>query len=68
VLPIADALCRFNPVYGQGMASAAKQARLLQTVFGKAAAEPDPLAAAQAGFMAEVESVLPDALEDVYER
>jgi len=58
VLPVADAFCRFNPVYGQGMASAAKQARLLQTVLGQVAAEPDPLAAAQAGFMAEVDSVL----------
>jgi hypothetical protein len=58
VLPIADALCRFNPIYGQGMSAAAKQARLFQTVLGQAAAEPDPLAAAQAGFMAKVESVL----------
>jgi 2-polyprenyl-6-methoxyphenol hydroxylase-like FAD-dependent oxidoreductase len=58
MLPIADALCRFNPIYGQGMSVAAKQARLLQTVLGQAAAEPDPLAAAQAGFMAEVEPVL----------
>jgi 2-polyprenyl-6-methoxyphenol hydroxylase-like FAD-dependent oxidoreductase len=58
MLPIADALCRFNPIHGQGMSSAAKQARLLQTVLGRAAAESDPLAAAQAGFMAGVESVL----------
>jgi 2-polyprenyl-6-methoxyphenol hydroxylase-like FAD-dependent oxidoreductase len=28
VLPVADALCRFNPIHGQGMSSAAKQARL----------------------------------------
>jgi 2-polyprenyl-6-methoxyphenol hydroxylase-like FAD-dependent oxidoreductase len=58
VLPIADALCRFNPIHGQGMSSAAKQARLLQTMLGRAAAESDPLAATQAGFMAGVESVL----------
>jgi 2-polyprenyl-6-methoxyphenol hydroxylase-like FAD-dependent oxidoreductase len=58
VLPIADALCRFNPIYGQGMSVAAKQARLLQTVLGQAAGEPDPLAAAQARFMAEVEPLL----------
>src|ERR1700730_14013814 len=58
VLPVADALCRFNPIHGQGMSSAAKQARLLQDVLGRAAAEPDPIAAAQAGFMAEVASVL----------
>jgi flavin-dependent dehydrogenase len=58
VLPVADALCRFNPIHGQGMSSAAKQARLLQDVLGRAAAEPDPIAALQAGFMAEVNSVL----------
>jgi 2-polyprenyl-6-methoxyphenol hydroxylase-like FAD-dependent oxidoreductase len=58
VLPVADALCRFNPIYGQGMSVAAQQARLLQDVLGRAAAEPDPIAAAQAGFMAEVASVL----------
>jgi 2-polyprenyl-6-methoxyphenol hydroxylase-like FAD-dependent oxidoreductase len=58
VLPIADALCRFNPIFGQGMTAAAKQARLLQTMLGEAAAEPDPLAAALAGFMARIESVL----------
>jgi 2-polyprenyl-6-methoxyphenol hydroxylase-like FAD-dependent oxidoreductase len=58
VLPVADALCRFNPIYGQGMSAAAQQARLLQDVLGGAAAEPDPIAAAQAGFMAEVASVL----------
>jgi 2-polyprenyl-6-methoxyphenol hydroxylase-like FAD-dependent oxidoreductase len=58
VLPVADALCRFNPIHGQGMSSAAKQARLLQDVLGRAAAEADPIAALQAGFMAEVASVL----------
>ena len=58
VLPVADALCRFNPIYGQGMSSAAKQARLLQHVLGRTAAEPDPIAAVQMRFMAEVDSVL----------
>jgi 2-polyprenyl-6-methoxyphenol hydroxylase-like FAD-dependent oxidoreductase len=58
VLPVADALCRFNPIYGQGMSSAAKQAHLLQNVLRRAAAEPDPITALQAGFMAEVASVL----------
>jgi 2-polyprenyl-6-methoxyphenol hydroxylase-like FAD-dependent oxidoreductase len=58
VLPVADALCRFNPIHALGMSAAAKQARLLQTVLRQAAEEPDPLAAAQAGFMAGVESVL----------
>jgi hypothetical protein len=40
------------------MSAAAQQARLLQDVLRRAAAEPDPIAAAQAGFMAEVASVL----------
>ena len=58
VLPVADAFCRFNPIHGQGMSSAAKQARLLQDVLLRAAAEPDPIAALQSGFMSEVASVL----------
>jgi flavin-dependent dehydrogenase len=58
MLPMGDALCRFNPIHGQGMSSAAKQARLLQIVLDGAAKKADPVAAAQAGFMADVESVL----------
>jgi 2-polyprenyl-6-methoxyphenol hydroxylase-like FAD-dependent oxidoreductase len=58
VLPVADALCRFNPIHGQGMSSAAKQARLLQDVLRRVAAEPDAIAALQVGFMAEVASLL----------
>jgi 2-polyprenyl-6-methoxyphenol hydroxylase-like FAD-dependent oxidoreductase len=58
VLPVADSLCRFNPIHGQGMSSADKQARMLQDLLGRAAGEPDSIAAAQMGFMAEVASVL----------
>jgi 2-polyprenyl-6-methoxyphenol hydroxylase-like FAD-dependent oxidoreductase len=58
VLPVADAFCRFNPIHGQGMSSAGKQALLLQDVLSRAAADPDPIAAAQEGFMTEVASVL----------
>ena len=58
VLPVADAFCRFNPIHGQGMSFAAKQALLLQDVLDRAAADADPIAALQAGFMTEVASVL----------
>ena len=58
VLPVADSFCRFNPIHGQGMSSAATQARLLQDVLSRAAADPDPIAALQSGFMSEVASVL----------
>jgi len=58
VLLIADAFCRFNPIHGQGMSSAGKQALLLQDVLDRAAEDPDPIAALQAGFMTEVASVL----------
>jgi 2-polyprenyl-6-methoxyphenol hydroxylase-like FAD-dependent oxidoreductase len=58
LLPIADAICRFNPIHGQGMSSAALQARLLRDVLVDAAAQSDPVAALQEGFMTEVASVL----------
>ncbi|WP_225702225.1 NAD(P)/FAD-dependent oxidoreductase [Bradyrhizobium cenepequi] len=58
VLPVADALCRFNPVYGQGMSVAARQAKLLYGVLDRVAGEADPIAALQTEFMSEVGSLL----------
>lgn len=58
VLPIADSVCRFNPIYGQGMSSAAKQARLLLDVLERSALQADPIMAAQTGFMGELASIL----------
>jgi hypothetical protein len=43
VLPVADALCRFNPIHGQGMSSP-PSGRLLQDVW-PGRAEPDAIAA-----------------------
>ena len=32
---IGDAICRFNPIYGQGMSSALRQASLLSELLGR---------------------------------
>ena len=58
VLPIGDTFCRFDPIHGQGMSSAGKQALLLRDVLCRAAVEPDPIRAMQEAFMAEVTSVI----------
>jgi 2-polyprenyl-6-methoxyphenol hydroxylase-like FAD-dependent oxidoreductase len=58
VIPVADSLCRFNPIYGQGMSSAALQAKLLHDILKRVAAEPDPIAALQTQFMEGVGAVL----------
>jgi 2-polyprenyl-6-methoxyphenol hydroxylase-like FAD-dependent oxidoreductase len=58
VLPLGDALCRFNPIHGQGMSSAAKQARLLRDVLEQLTTTPDPIQAVQAGVMAGVADVV----------
>jgi len=62
LLPIADAICRFNPVYGQGMSVAALEACLLRKLLGERAdgvaadgLDTDRLAR---GFFAELQALL----------
>ena len=43
LLPIGNSICRFNPVYGQGMSVAAQEAGLLKRILKSKATKPDPL-------------------------
>jgi 2-polyprenyl-6-methoxyphenol hydroxylase-like FAD-dependent oxidoreductase len=52
LLPIGDAFCRFNPVYGQGMSVAAQQGLLLRRLLREQARESDPLAGLASAFLA----------------
>lgn len=50
LLPFGDAVCRFNPVWGQGMSVAAQEALLLRRLLGNR--EGDPLAGLAPAFFA----------------
>jgi 2-polyprenyl-6-methoxyphenol hydroxylase-like FAD-dependent oxidoreductase len=58
LLPIADAICQFNPVYGQGMSVAAQEACLLRRLLETRAGDRDPIAALAPAFFAEVPALL----------
>ncbi len=58
LLPIADAICKFNPVYGQGMSVAAQEACLLQTLLARPGQGGDPIANLAPTFFAEVQALI----------
>jgi 2-polyprenyl-6-methoxyphenol hydroxylase-like FAD-dependent oxidoreductase len=58
LLPIGDAICRFNPVYGQGMSVAALEARLLQGLLERLGGDKDPIAGLAPTFFAEVQKLV----------
>jgi 2-polyprenyl-6-methoxyphenol hydroxylase-like FAD-dependent oxidoreductase len=58
LLPIGDSICRFNPVYGQGMSVAAKEAVLLRNLLGERASESDPLRGLAREFLTEAKPVI----------
>ena len=58
LLPIADAICRFNPVYGQGMSVAALEACLLRKLLETPGAGGDPISCLARTFFAEVQTLI----------
>jgi 2-polyprenyl-6-methoxyphenol hydroxylase-like FAD-dependent oxidoreductase len=55
LIPIGDALCRFNPVYAQGMSVAAREASLLADLLARRARAAPGLAGLPQDFLAEVQ-------------
>jgi 2-polyprenyl-6-methoxyphenol hydroxylase-like FAD-dependent oxidoreductase len=58
LLPIGDAICRFNPVYGQGMSVAALEACLLQRLLERLGGDSNPIAGLAPTFFAEVQTLI----------
>jgi len=58
LLPIGDAICRFNPVYGQGMSVAALEACLLRRLLGRLGGDSHPIAELAPTFFAEIQTLI----------
>ncbi|CAB3769338.1 FAD-dependent oxidoreductase [Paraburkholderia humisilvae] len=52
LVPFADSICRFNPVYGQGMTAGAKEAVMLRELLASRGGHADPLMGLFEAFMA----------------
>jgi 2-polyprenyl-6-methoxyphenol hydroxylase-like FAD-dependent oxidoreductase len=55
LIPIGDAVCRFNPVYGQGMSVAAREASILADLLRRRAGDAEGLAGLPQDYLAEVQ-------------
>ena len=58
LLTVGDAMCRFNPVYGQGMSVAAQEAVALGRLLSARATAADPLDGLAAPFFAEAAALI----------
>ena len=55
---MGDAVCRFNPIYGQGMSVAAQEACILRDIVAARTAAPDPLEGLPQAFFAAIQEVI----------
>jgi 2-polyprenyl-6-methoxyphenol hydroxylase-like FAD-dependent oxidoreductase len=58
LIPIGDAICRFNPIYGQGMTVAAKEAVILRDLLEARASQPYPMGGLGKEFLIESKQVI----------
>jgi 2-polyprenyl-6-methoxyphenol hydroxylase-like FAD-dependent oxidoreductase len=58
LIPIGDAICRFNPMYGQGMTVASREAHLLHRLLSSRASASDPLEGLGQTFLAEAKPMI----------
>ena len=58
LIPIADSLCRFNPVFGQGMTVAIQEARVLARLLDSRRGLSDPLEGLEVAFFGEIQELL----------
>lgn len=58
LVPFGDTICRFNPVYGQGMSVAAKEACLLRDLLEAAAQDANALDSLSGDFLKQAQSII----------
>jgi 2-polyprenyl-6-methoxyphenol hydroxylase-like FAD-dependent oxidoreductase len=58
LLPIGDAICRFNPIHGQGMSVAAQEARELGRLLDRLREDSDPLVGLAPAFFQAVAAII----------
>jgi 2-polyprenyl-6-methoxyphenol hydroxylase-like FAD-dependent oxidoreductase len=58
LVPFGDSICRFNPVYGQGMSVAAKEASLLRSLLETATAEGKGLGSLATDFLIQAQPII----------